>query len=279
MGKADEVLERKLITVPFLKWAGGKRWLITSHPELFPQNYNRYLEPFLGSGAVYFYMQPKSAVLGDTNSALIDTYTAIKDDWEPIAKALTSYDRRHNREFYYEVRDRTFRSPSKKAAQFIYLNRTCWNGLYRVNLKGKFNVPVGTKERVILASDNFKGVSNSLQNTELHTVDFHKIVDSAERNDFLFIDPPYTVKHNLNGFVKYNDKLFSWDDQVRLRDCVDNAVARGVKVLLTNADHESVRELYKGMGEMLSLNRPSVIAGKANGRGTFSELVVKFYKA
>ena len=148
-----------------------------------------------------------------------------------------------------------------------------------MNIKGKFNVPVGTKERVILASDNFKGVSNSLQNTELHTVDFHKIVDSAERNDFLFIDPPYTVKHNLNGFVKYNDKLFSWDDQVRLRDCVDNAVARGVKVLLTNADHESVRELYKGMGEMLSLNRPSVIAGKANGRGTFSELVVKFYKA
>lgn len=278
MGKKDILQEDSPIIVPFLKWAGGKRWLVSSYPELFPKNYKTYYEPFLGSGAVFFHMKPSAAVLGDMNSDLINTYEAIQNDWKPVYSTLKSYHRKHSKDFYYDIRGKSFRSPSKKAAQFIYLNRTCWNGLYRVNLNGMFNVPIGTKQNVILDSDDFEGVSKSLKNTELHALDFQEIIDATAKGDFLFIDPPYTVRHNLNGFVKYNDKLFSWDDQIRLRDCVENAVSRGVKVLLTNADHEDVRELYKGVGEFLHLKRASVISGDTSARGKYSELIVKCYK-
>lgn len=273
----DKILENKPIIVPFLKWAGGKRWLVSNHPELFPENFNTYLEPFLGSGAVYFHLQPSAAILGDMNTELINTYGSIQEDWQTVHKTLKLYHRQHNKEFYYEIRTKSFRSPAKKAAQFIYLNRTCWNGLYRVNLNGSFNVPIGTKKNVILDTDDFEYVSDALKNAELHATDFQNIVEAAQKGDFLFIDPPYTVKHNLNGFVKYNNQLFSWEDQIRLRDCIDNAISRGVKVLLTNADHESVRDLYKGMGKMISLDRLSLISGNTSARGWYSELIVKSF--
>ena len=270
-------VEQKPIVVPFLKWAGGKRWLVANHPELFPENFDTYMEPFLGSGAVYFHLQPDAAVLGDMNADLIGTYGAIKEDWQPVYKTLRSYHSQHDKDFYYEIRGKSFRSRAKKAAQFIYLNRTCWNGLYRVNLNGNFNVPIGTKKNVVLDSDDFEGVSDVLQGAELHATDFQTIIDAAQKDDFVFVDPPYTVKHNLNGFVKYNEHIFSWEDQIRLRDCIDNAVVRGAKVLLTNADHPSIRELYEDIGEMNSLDRLSVISGKANARGRYSELIVKSY--
>lgn len=274
MGSAPD---QKPIIIPFLKWAGGKRWLVSNYPDLFPEKYKNYVEPFLGSGAVYFHMQPHRAILGDANADLIGVYQQIKENWKPVAKTLQSYHRLHDKDFYYEIRGKEFRSPVKKAAKFIYLNRTCWNGLYRVNLNGNFNVPIGTKKNVILHTDDFETVSQQLSNTELHASDFENIINQAEAGDFLFVDPPYTVKHNLNGFVKYNEQIFSWDDQVRLRDCIDNAVVRGVKVLLTNADHESIHELYDGIGEMISLDRLSVISGNADGRGRYSELIVKCY--
>ena len=233
MLETDSVPDQRPIIVPFLKWAGGKRWLVSNHPELFPESFDTYLEPFLGSGAVYFHLQPDAAILGDMNAELIGTYDAIKENWRPIHKTLKSYHNQHNKDFYYDIRSKSFRSPAKKAAKFIYLNRTCFNGIYRVNLNGTFNVPIGTKKNVILDSDDFESVSNVLQNAELCATDFQTVIDAAQKDDFVFIDPPYTVKHNLNGFVKYNEHIFSWDDQVRLRDCIDNAVARGVKVLLT----------------------------------------------
>ncbi len=271
--------EQKPIISPFLKWAGGKRWLVSQHPDLFPTMYKSYLEPFVGGGAVFFHMRPTNAILGDSNEELINTYVTIKEDWSNLHKLLESHHCLHCKEFYYEMRAKTFENSVEKAARFIYLNRTCWNGLYRVNLKGSFNVPIGTKTKVVLDSDDFCTVSNILKDTDLHTSDYQTIVDSAQKDDFLFVDPPYTVKHNLNGFVKYNDKLFSWDDQIRLRNCIDNAVSRGVKVLLTNADHESVRDLYKGIGEMTSRERLSIISGNVNARGKCSELIVKCYKS
>ncbi len=277
MGNAEVITDNQPIIVPFLKWAGGKRWLVSNHPELFPEDFDTYLEPFLGSGAVYFHLQPDAAILGDMNADLIGTYGAIKEDWKPVYKTLRSYHRQHDKDFYYDIRGKSFRSPAKKAAQFIYLNRTCWNGLYRVNLNGNFNVPIGTKKNVVLDSDDFEGVSGILQSAELHATDFQAVIDAAQKDDFVFVDPPYTVKHNLNGFVKYNEHIFSWEDQVRLRDCIDNAVIRGVKVLLTNADHPSIRELYEDIGEMQSLDRLSVISGKANARGRYSELIVKSF--
>ncbi len=265
------------IIVPFLKWAGGKRWLVAKHSHLLPEKFNTYLEPFVGSGAIYFHLRPSKAILGDTNSELINAYEALQKDWNSVYSILMDYQKRHCKDFYYEIRGKKFRSPIKKAAQFIYLNRTCWNGLYRVNLKGIFNVPIGTKEKVILNTDNFGSVSKALQGANLQVSDYQQIIESAREGDFVFVDPPYTVKHNFNGFVKYNDKLFSWDDQIRLRNCVEDAISRGVKVLLTNADHESVRELYEGVGEIFSLNRHSVISGDASARGKYSELILKSY--
>jgi len=277
MFNAEIMVDNKPIVTPFLKWAGGKRWLVSSHPELFPEDYACYLEPFLGSGAVFFHLQPDEAVLGDVNADLINTYDAIKCDWKAVYTHLKTHQRNHNKAYYYEIRGKAFRSPIKKAAQFIYLNRTCFNGIYRVNLDGKFNVPMGTKNNVLLSTDDFKTVSETLHNADFYNVDFEKIIDISEKNDFLFIDPPYTVKHNNNGFIQYNENIFSWDDQVRLRDCIDNAVIRGVKVLLTNADHSSIRELYKDIGTIKSLDRLSVISGKANARGRYSELIVKSF--
>ncbi|WP_343561789.1 DNA adenine methylase [Kiloniella sp. b19] len=265
------------ITIPFLKWAGGKRWLVSKHSQLFPENYNRYLEPFLGSGAVFFHLQPDVSILGDMNSDLIDTYKALKEDWSETFTILEKYHSKHSKSFYYEIRDKTFVSLPERAARFIYLNRTCWNGLYRVNLKGTFNVPIGTKQNVVLNTDDFESISNLLRNAQLYSTDFQTIIDAAGKDDFIFIDPPYTVKHNLNGFIKYNEHIFSWEDQIRLRDCIDNAMARGAKILLTNADHPSIRDLYKDLGTIKSLDRLSVISGNAKARGRFSELVMKSY--
>lgn len=262
---------------PFLKWAGGKRWLTHNHSYLFPDSYDNYIEPFLGSGAVFFHTNPKKAILSDYNSDLIDTYIQIKENWQAIHNGLQLLHERHNEQTYYEVRSSECHSPIEKAIKFIYLNRTCWNGLYRVNLKGNFNVPIGTKKNVILDTDNFHEISKKLMNVELISQDFEKTLSNCKKNDFVFIDPPYTVKHNNNGFVKYNDKLFSWSDQIRLRDCVKEIINRGSKVLLTNADHTSVRDLYRGIGEAISLDRLSVISGSAKARGTYSELIIKCF--
>ena len=231
----------------------------------------------MGSGASYFHLRPSQAVISDANPDLINTYQALKSEWKQVADRLNIHHQKHCKEHYYEIRSQAFDNPIEKAAQFIYLNRTCWNGLYRVNLKGKFNVPIGTKTKVVLDTDDFEQISSLLQRADIKNEDFESVIDLAGKGDFIFVDPPYTVKHNLNGFVKYNEKLFSWEDQVRLRDCVRAAIKRGTKVLVTNADHEDVRDLYKGMGSMRSLDRSSVISGSKAARGKYSELVVKCF--
>lgn len=259
---------------PFLKWAGGKRWLVQNHADLFPTNYNRYIEPFLGSAAVFFYLKPNNAILSDANGRLVETYQAIKDNHKIVEKHLREHQRAHSNEHYYETRAKSFKSQFTRAAQFIYLNRTCWNGLYRENKKGIFNVPIGTKTNVLLQTDDFKAVSRCLKNIEIREQDFEKSIASAQEGDFLFVDPPYTVAHNNNGFVKYNQNIFSWDDQLRLRDSLKEASSRGVKILITNANHESVREIYSQFGVMKKVSRKSVISGKSSGRNQTSELVV-----
>ena len=210
--------------IPFLKWAGGKRWFIFQHKDLFPQQFGTFFEPFLGSAAVFFELKPKKAKLSDVNSDLINVYQVIKTDWNALRKQLVKHQRWHSTEYYYNVRAQVPRTPITRAAKFIYLNRTCWNGLYRVNRKGQFNVPIGTKSSVILGTDNFQELSTILKSATTDTMDFERAIDTAQENDFAFIDPPYTVKHNHNGFIKYNERLFSWEDQVRLRD----SIARGL---------------------------------------------------
>lgn len=269
-------MEDKTLT-PFLKWAGGKRWLVERHEYLLSDNYNCFIEPFLGSGAVFFNLKPKNSILADKNERLIEAYSAIKENWQAVQENLHIHHANHSKEYYYAIRSTEFYSAESRAAQFIYLNRTCWNGLYRVNLKGKFNVPIGTKKHVCLATDNFEKTAAALENSKLIAGDFELAIEQAKNGDFVFVDPPYTVKHNYNGFIKYNESIFSWDDQIRLRDAVKAAIDRGAQVLVTNAFHESVKGIYEGLGELIKLNRPSVISGKTSGRGSYEEMIIKCY--
>ena len=259
---------------PFLKWAGGKRWFVHNYSDFFPNEFDRYIEPFLGSGSVFFSLSPKEAILGDSNANLINTYVAIKQNWQLVYRYLREHHANHSYDYYYRIRLKTYRSPYSKAAQFIYLNRTCWNGLYRVNLKGKFNVPIGTKTSVIFDDDRFDVISKRLQNVTLMVADFEDLIDKAGSGDFVFVDPPYTVRHNHNSFIKYNEKLFSWSDQERLYYALLRAKNRGAMILGTNAYHQSVRDLYRDDFVTMRVSRNSPISSKASTRRKFEELVI-----
>jgi len=260
--------------IPFLKWAGGKRWILKSNTELFNLKFNKYIEPFLGSGAVFFHLKPIVSVVSDINEDLINTYIALRDDWPLVYLLLEQHGKNHSIDHYYSIRDITVDCRFAKAANFIYLNRTCWNGLYRVNRKGKFNVPIGTKTKVILDSDDFFSISSILKNAEILNIDFEAVIDRADEGDLIFADPPYTVKHDNNGFLKYNEKLFTWADQVRLKDALLRAVGRGAKFILTNANHESINELYDFDCKKIIIERSSVLSGKSEFRGRVNELIV-----
>lgn len=255
---------------PFLKWAGGKRWLV--HQGLpSPASYERLIEPFAGGAAVFFALKPPKAVLADVNPELINLYEIVRDQPQKLLSVLSWYQANHNREQYYKTRARNFTSPLLRAARMLYLNRTCWNGLYRVNQQGAFNVPLGTKSSVIMTNDDFEMASSILLKAELRCQDFERTVSIAGDGDFLFVDPPYTVKHNMNGFLKYNENIFSWDDQVRLAVVLDQARERGAAILVTNADHQSVRELYSKHFDYVPVGRQSILSGATHGRGHTTE--------
>lgn len=253
---------------PFLKWVGGKRWLVSNYPELLATDCDRYVEPFLGSAAVFFALDPKRALLSDMNRDLIETYRAIKNDSTAVSKALTLHQRMHvsDENYYYRMRSAKPQRPHPRAARFIYLNRTCFNGLFRVNLKGEFNVPKGTKAKVLLPTDNFEEAAKRLRSASLRVSDFEEVLDQCGEGDFAFVDPPYTVRHNNNGFLKYNEKIFSWDDQQRLVACLRRYAIRGGRALVTNAAHKSIFELYSGLGTLRLVTRQSVLAASGQYR-------------
>ena len=259
------------MTEPFLKWAGGKRWMTGLETLPKADAFRRYLEPFLGGGAVFFKLQPTTAILSDLNGELINLYRAVRDEPEELRTLLEQHHRDHSREHYYAVRANMPLDTVKKAARTLYLNRTCWNGLYRVNRKGEFNVPIGTKTSVITESEDFTKISQTLKAAELRSCDFASTIEEAGKGDFLFVDPPYTMKHNMNGFIKYNENIFTWADQLRLRDAVTGAAKRGAAIMITNADHESLRELYARDFTYMSLSRSSVLSAKSSGRGPTTE--------
>jgi DNA adenine methylase len=264
------------IIVPFLKWAGGKRWLIQHKDFELPEFSGTYIEPFLGSGSVFFAVQPHKALLSDVNSELIEAYEAMRNQHELVLRYLKEHARQHNKKYYYYVRDELKpTSLAGRAARFLYLNRTCWNGLYRVNLKGKFNVPKGTKSKVFLVTDDFDAAAKALKAATLVCSDFAAIVETAQKGDLIYADPPYTVHHNMNGFIKYNEVLFSWEDQVRLRDCLIRARERGAAVVVSNANHPSIEKLYSGVGGLVKLDRASKISGKVAGRKVTSEVLIR----
>ncbi|WP_284778197.1 Dam family site-specific DNA-(adenine-N6)-methyltransferase [Agrobacterium sp. lyk4-40-TYG-31] len=261
---------------PFIKWAGGKRWLVNDKSFGFPKYTGRYIEPFLGGGAVFFHLSPRNAIVSDMNERLISTYRSVRDEWRLVQASLTEFQHKHSRDFYYEERDRQHSSSHLRAAQFLYLNRTCFNGLYRENLKGQFNVPIGSKTQVILSDDDFELASKILSDADLRTGDFEAVVGEAVEGDLLFLDPPYTTAHNLNGFVKYNQKIFTWNDQKRLMGATRDAIKRGARVVLTNADHESIHQLYGELGEPRVVSRSSVISGSVGSRQATTEALFVF---
>lgn len=259
---------------PFLKWPGGKKWLVDYYPGIFQVEYNRYIEPFLGGGAVFFSLAPQRSILGDINQSLIDTYKAISFHSKEIVKKLKKHHKMHSKEYFYEIRKKRYRSPISKAAQFIYLNRTCFNGLYRVNRQGEFNVPIGTKNWVLSKNDDFENVASLLKNAEIINSDFEKIISLASDGDLVFADPPYTVKHNNNNFRRYNEHLFSWNDQLRLHSSLLQAKNRGAKIILCNADNLSIKKLYTGIGKYFCFKRHSTLAANKFNRVKTTELVI-----
>jgi DNA adenine methylase len=259
---------------PFLKWAGGKRWLVRRYPQLFDVVFERYVEPFVGSGAVFFHVKPERSVIADVNPALMNVYSSLRSDYRRVWTHLLKHARNHCDEYYYEVRSKIFRSEASRAAQFLYLNRTCWNGLYRENLRGEFNVPRGTKDTVIFHDDDFAAVSEVLASAKIITGDFEEILNGVKERDFVFIDPPYTVKHNGNGFVKYNESIFSWNDQVRLAQTVKSKARSGASIMVTNAYHSTVVELYRDFATIVPVERASILSGDKSYRGKTQEALI-----
>ncbi len=260
----------------FLKWAGGKRWFVSREYQRFPREFNRYIEPFLGGGAVFFYLEPQEAILSDINSELINTYIAVRDDIESVYRNLRIHARNHCKEYFYGVRDRRTRTSATSAARMIYLNKSCFNGIYRVNKQGKFNVPYGMREEISFDYEHLIESSNVLQNVQILCQDFEATIDMAREGDFVFCDPPYAVTDEENRFIGYNADVFSWQDQIRLANALERAQNRNVKIIMTNVEHEDVRRLYENIeGVTLdTVQRQCFISGTTDGRRAYQELIV-----
>lgn len=256
---------------PFLRWAGGKSWLARRLDDLFGQiKFSRYHEPFLGGGAVFF-SRPvgTSAALSDKNGALIETYEAVRNNPERIIREMEGLS--NTSEDYYKIRSSKPKCRFQRAAHFIYLNQTSFNGLYRVNLNGEYNVPFGSRSKPFLDPQAIRDGARRLQSASLHARDFMDSLDDVARGDFVFIDPPYTVSHNKNGFIKYNQSLFSLSDQHRLAEFTRLVSERGASYILTNAAHATVDEIFGGCGKPIELGRASLIGGRDAKRGSTTE--------
>jgi len=260
---------------PFLKWVGGKRWLLSKYSDLFPSKFNRYIEPFLGSGAVFFHIfrnTKKKCILSDLNNELINSYKQIRDNCELVIKYLKKF--KNTKLEYYKVRSTLKDDDIFNAARFIYLNKTCFNGIYRVNQRGIFNVPHGGNEnRKYFDEDNLRRVSVVLKIVNIQVRDFEKTISMAKKDDFVFLDPPYTVAHKNNGFLEYNEKIFSWEDQQRLALCLEKLARKKIKFILTNAAHESIDSLYGGFANRIEVERASTISGVTKKRNRISEYI------
>lgn len=258
---------------PFLRWAGGKTWLIKHISDnLLKIKFNSYHEPFLGGGSLFFHLEPKNgAYLSDLNHELIDTYIQVQKNVEDVIEKLSTF--QNSKEFYYYLRDSNpYKSPTELAARFIYLNQTSFNGIYRVNLQGRYNVPYGFRSIDFFNPENLRQVSNALKNVKFLKEDFGIVLNNVNENDLVFLDPPYTVTHNENGFIKYNNKLFSQDDQIRLSDTINIIKEKGAFYILTNAAHKYVKEVFvKEKDKLIEVERASLIGGKNAKRGRYKE--------
>ena len=261
---------------PFVKWAGSKRWLTERILDLVPSRFGDYHEPFVGSGSVFFalYFPGRHHYLSDSIEPLINCYRQIALAPDAVIAMADSW--AGDRDSYYELRARTDLDDVGRAARFIYLNRLCFNGLYRENSSGQFNVPYGRPNsmRIVHDAPSLRRVANILSdNVTIVNQDFEESLQNVKHNDLVYLDPPYISGHKANGFVDYNAKVFSWDDQHRLREYVDALAERGAHFILSNADHPSIRDLYGGY-EQTGVARFSSMSARAGSRGPTDELLV-----
>ncbi|HWR06121.1 MAG TPA: Dam family site-specific DNA-(adenine-N6)-methyltransferase [Sporomusa sp.] len=262
-----------------MKWPGGKRWLITNFKHIFPQKYNNYFEPFLGGGSAFFYLAPQHGMISDINVELINVYRVMARNPVQLRERLEAHQEQHSTEYYYDVREHIPADQVERAARFLYLNRTCFNGMYRVNQLGKFNVPIGTKQNFTDDVYRFEEYSQILQNTYIRAQDFVNTIRLANEGDLIFADPPYTIAHNQNSFIKYNEKLFSWKDQKRLLSALVKARSRGAIIIATNANYPALQHMYEENNFYTQpVSRFSSISGVNEGRGKQEELLVASFQ-
>lgn len=259
---------------PFLRWAGGKRWLVPDVLELLGETQvNRYHEPFLGGGSVFFALAPKGQVyLSDLNLDLITVYEQVRDNPARVAELLDGYE--NTSDCYYKARAATPATDEELAARFIFLNHTSFNGIFRVNLKGEYNVPYGNRQHMNMPDKEWlERASAKLQGVELHGRSFELSLGHVQEGDLVFLDPPYTVAHNNNGFVKYNQHLFSFEDQKLLAKTIKEIADKGARFILTNAAHKSIDELFSSLGRKIKVARKNSIGGLKASRGRVDEYV------
>ncbi|MCI1273977.1 MAG: DNA adenine methylase [Clostridiaceae bacterium] len=268
-------------TYPIVKWVGGKRQLMFELLKNMPKSYNRYFEPFIGGGALFFELQPDNAYISDVNEELINLYSVVKNDVEDLIDDLSRHE--VSKDYFLKLRnaDRTSDyenwSDIQKASRFIYLNRTCFNGLYRVNSQGQFNVPFGNyKNPRICDEQNLRNCSELLQNTEIKCADFTAILDKVQKGDFVYFDPPYVPLNETSSFTSYTKEGFDIDMQFKLRDLCDELDSRGVMFMLSNSDTKIVNELYENYN-IRKVFASRAINANGNGRGKVTEVIVKNY--
>jgi DNA adenine methylase len=272
---------------PFLKWVGGKGQLLEQFQELFPEKYNSYFEPFIGGGAVFFSLNPKKAIINDINTTLVQTYIYIKEDVEKIIKELRkleneflSKEQEERKEFYYKIREKYNSLPKddfKRSLYFLFFNKTAFNGVYRENSKGGFNVPMGSyKNPKIVDEDNLRAVSESLKHTSITNTSFADVVKKAKAGDFIYFDPPYHPVSTTSSFTSYSKDDFTKEDQIKLRDLFVELDKKGVYVMLSNSYTPFIKEIYSAY-KQIPVKASRMINSKADKRGKISEIVIVNY--
>jgi DNA adenine methylase len=260
---------------PLLKWAGGKRWLAKPLSILLERRaYRRVVEPFAGGAALFFRCAPQHGLLGDTNADLMACYRTLRDSPDELHIALSALT--IDQHTFNLIRRWTPRDDFAKALRLLYLNRTAFGGLWRVNRDGEFNVPFGCKPGTALPnSATLSSTAAALQGADLYVGDFTSGLRAIAEDDVIYCDPPYTVTHNDNGFIRYNERIFSWSDQRRLAKEVSALASAGSRVVVSNAAHRDVLELYPGtLFLKLLIRRDSMLAANPKFRGSRREALI-----
>lgn len=273
----NEIL--KIECKPFLKWAGGKTKLLPELRKYIPRSFNRYFEPFLGGGAMFFDLQPARATLSDSNRELINCFNMVRLNPQGVIEATES--KPYDREFYYELRKRSWHGegvhPLERASRFLYFNKTCFNGLYRVNSKGQFNVPFGKYENpTIIDKENIWACSQALEQAQIGAKDFREALKEPLRGDFVYLDPPYVPISKTSNYTGFTREGFSMQDQTDLRDICRRLDVWGIKFLLSNSFTSEVGLLYQEF-DVNVLEAPRRINSKGSSRGNVPEMLIKNY--